>query len=151
VLAHVDLNLQSKPPYGRDLRGEAIEERDVRRRVVPRGIAEPGIEPRPKAVENSTDRPGLDLYEFQVFGVSARRRQHELVERSPATEGEPVRERRIRENLDERPREDKILLDHPVVGPRRHAPPGDDVGLRDHALASTSTSSFTATRQRPLR
>lgn len=106
---------------------------------------------RPKAVENSADRPGLDLHEVEVFGVSARRRQNELVERSPAAEGEAVRERRIREDLHERPRENEILLDHRIVGPRRHSPPRDDVGLRDHALASISTSSFTATRQRASR
>src|SRR5207245_1902501 len=69
----------------------------------------------------------------------------------PPPERECLLECRIRENLHERPGEDEILLDHPVVGPGYHPPPGGDVGRRDHAFASRSTSSLTATRQRASR
>jgi hypothetical protein len=60
--------------------------------MLPRGLAEPGIEPRTNGFENGADRPGLELGEVKVFGVSARRRQHDLVERGPAAEGGCLRD-----------------------------------------------------------
>lgn len=151
VLARVDLDLQAEPPHRRNLGGEAIDERGGGRRPLPTRFAEQWIEPLPEAVEHISYRTSLDLHEVDVFGIPARRRQHDLVDRGPAPEGEYLGQLSIREDLDERPGENEILLDHPVVRPWRHLPPGDDVGLWDHAVASTSNSSFTATRQRASR
>lgn len=92
--------------------------------------------------------PALTMFRTAVLRKSCRN--------APGTPAAPQRhgpgQRSFREDIDQHPREDEVLLDHGIIGPRCDLSPGHDVGPGDHAIPwSGSTSSLTARRQRRLR
>jgi hypothetical protein len=69
--------------------------------LVPAGRAKPWIQCRAKSVEKRPDGSGLGLYEVNVLGVPAGRRDEELVKCRPAPENETLGEFRSIEHLDQ--------------------------------------------------
>ncbi len=152
VLARVDLDLEVKPPHRRDLRVEPVEERHTRSRMIPRGRAQPRVQACSNRIKHGPDRARLRLDQVDVLGVAPRSIEHELVEGRAAPQRHGPGQRSVREDIDQRPREDEVLLDHGIIGPRGDLSPGHDVGPGDHAIPwSGSTSSLMARRQRRLR
>jgi hypothetical protein len=78
--------------------------------------------------------------------LGPKRCQVELVDRGPAAERQALTDERVVEELQERPRDDQVLLDVGLVGPRRLAAPGLDLEARQHQ--SAVTAALTITRQR---
>jgi hypothetical protein len=95
---------------------------------------------------DAPDGTGGHLDEVDVLRVAARGIEVELVQGRTAPERGGASQERVREQVDDRPADDQILLDLRVGDPRRLRAPGRDVGALDHA--SGSTFSFTSTRQR---
>lgn len=75
----------------------------------------------------------------EVFGVAQLPGEMQLVQARPAAEGELVSEQLVLGDLDDQPREDQVLLDLDLLGPRRLGCPLVQVGLRDHRSGSTAT------------
>ncbi len=61
-----------------------------------------------------------------------------LVERGAAPERERIPQKRMREDLDERPADDKVLLNLEILDPWRLRSPFGDVVTRNYSAASTS-------------
>lgn len=74
---------------------------------------------------------------YDFFGVSSGRLEMQLVKRRAAPERESFAKNRARENLNQRPANDQILLDLEVLDLRRFRPPFRDEVARDHSSAST--------------
>ena len=90
-------------------------------------------------VEHVTDAAGVRRNQVDVLGVARGGRDVELAKRGAASEREAVSNRRSREQLDERARDDEILLDLPIEHPwGAVAPLGDEV-LGDHWRKTSAT------------
>lgn len=146
VLSSVDLHLEPERCDRRNLGRKAVVERDAPLALLALRLPKPRIEPRSQGVEDGADRAADALHEVDVLGVSACGQEDQLVKRRAASERELPREERVREDLDEDPGQDEVLLHLLVEWPRRPGTPVCDEGALDHS--SGSTDSFTRTLHR---
>jgi hypothetical protein len=97
-------------------------------------------------VEEWTDAAGRCPNVVEVFAVSQRSRQPQLVKAGSPAHGELAAEERMPGERDHQSREHKVLFGLLDRGPRCDPRPARDIDLWDHVSISTST--FTRTCQR---
>ena len=142
VFPGVDLDLQFHRQRWGPVARRPIDERHAAFAGSSLRGPEPRIEHGPYRREGRTDRAPLHLHEIQVLRVARRRRQEQLVERGPASEGHRSRRHLVTEQIDHGPRQDQVLLDLKVRNPGRLRPPLGDEVERDHHSCSTSWLMF---------
>ena len=89
-----------------------------------------------KRAEDRADRSFAAPDLVEVFAVSERRWQPQLVEAGAAAHDEFVAEQGMAGDLDHELAQDEVLFDVVERRPWRFRGPGDDVGLRDHQSGS---------------
>ena len=146
MLPGVDLHLEPLLLDRCDFGRESVVEGDPALPLLPLRLAEPGIQRAVNGIHDRADPPSLHLHEIDVLRVSRRCPQKELLQRGAATKGNLASKDFLGVEINERPREDEVLLDLLVERPRRLGTPLGDVGPLDHR--SASTCSLTTTRQR---
>lgn len=101
---------------------------------------------------NRPCRFGIDLHQVNIFGITGRRFQVQLVKRCSAPEGEGLCKKGMIEYIHQSAADHKVLLDLKVLHPGCLRPPFRDVIVRDHSSASTSTlmNSFQSASRGPL-
>lgn len=117
VFAGVDLDLRSHADHRREARVEAIVEREATVAGFPFGRTQPRVEYGAQFVDERPDGASVALHEVDVFGVSPRRVEEELVQCGSPAEGDLRRDGRVTVEFDQRARKNEVLFDVAVVGP----------------------------------
>jgi hypothetical protein len=137
MLAGIDLDLQPQTERRHILGIEFVDESDATLGLFPLRFAKPPIKNFAQRFHHRTRRLGPCLDKVHVFGIPRGGFEMKLVERRTAPERKSIAQDRMRENLDDRPADDQILLDLEVLDPGGMCPPLGDVVARDHSSAST--------------
>lgn len=141
VLARVGLDFQAQRDRRNVLGIEPVNERHPSLALPAPRLAQPGIERLAQRIHHRTCWLGLRLDEVDILRIPGGRFQVKLVERGRATERERLPQHGVRENRDQRPADNEILLDLVVAHPGCLRPPFRNVVARNHR--SVSTSAFT--------